>query len=251
MDLKKISSGFGLTRRETDVLRYMLRGLKNVDIAGNLEIAEQTVKEHLSSIYRKIGVENRFELMHSLIKTSNEKLTALSKNITELKRIEKELRGALLADELTGLYNRRGFLALAEHHMRIAKRQKNTIYILFANVENLKAINDTFGRDKGDIALREAANILKDTFRESDVIARIGSDEFAVIPLGTSQADADRVVARLEKNLELFNLNRNNEYHLSVSYGISRCDPDGHCIIDELLPRADKSMCSQEKKIIA
>jgi diguanylate cyclase (GGDEF)-like protein/PAS domain S-box-containing protein len=174
-------------------------------------------------------------------------VTVVSKKISELKLMEKELRDMSLTDELTGLYNRRGFLTLVEQHIRIAKRQKNEVFMLYADVDNLKTINDSFGHNKGDAVLRETAIILKETFRESDIIARVGGDEFVIIPLGTSQADADRVVARFQGNLELFNSISGNEYSLSVSYGISCFDPENPCSMEELLFQADKSMYEQKK----
>jgi diguanylate cyclase (GGDEF)-like protein len=248
MDLKKMSSRFALTRRETEVLRYALKGLKNIVIAENLSIKEQTVKEHLSKIYGKIGVGNKFELMHFFVKTSNEKLTALSKNVAELKRVERELQGSLLTDELTGLYNRRGLLTLGEHQVRLARRQQNGVHMLFADVDNLKTINDTFGHSAGDAVLRGTAKILKDTYRETDVVARVGGDEFVVLALATSPSDAEKTIARLEKNLACFNSEGNGGCHLSVSYGLSSCGPKSYHPLDELISRADKAMCEQKKK---
>lgn len=247
-DMKRMSSRFALTGRETDVLRYTLKGLKNIVIAENLAIKEQTVKEHLSKIYKKIGVRNKIELMHFFVKKSNEKLTALSKNVAELRRAEKELQGSLLTDELTGLYNRRGLLTLGEHQVRIARRQKIGVYILFADVDNLKTINDTFGHSAGDIMLRETAKILRDTYRETDVIARVGGDEFVVLSLATSRSDADKTITRLEENLARFNSKGNGGYHLSVSYGSSSCGPEGQPLLDELMSLADKAMCEQKKR---
>jgi diguanylate cyclase (GGDEF)-like protein len=247
-DVKKMSSRFGLTDRESEVMRYALKGLKNLFIAETLSIAEQTVKEHLSKIYKKIGVKNKIELMHFFVRTSNERLTVLSKNVAELKRTEKELQGTLLTDELTGIYNRRGLLTLGEHQVRIAKRQKSCIYMLFADVDNLKAINDTLGHGAGDRALRDTARILKDTFRETDIVARVGGDEFVVLSLATSGSDAARTIARLEKNLARFNSERENGNYLSVSYGLSSCGPESHSPLEELMFFADKAMCEEKKK---
>jgi diguanylate cyclase (GGDEF)-like protein/PAS domain S-box-containing protein len=173
-------------------------------------------------------------------------LTAFQ-DITELKQAENKLRDMSLTDELTGLYNRRGFLNFIEQYMRIAKRQMKKVFMLYADVDNLKTINDEFGHNEGDIALRESAIILKETFRESDIIARVGGDEFAVISLETSQADVHGVIARLQENLALFNAKRNGEYDLSMSWGISYFDPESLCSLDDVLFQADKSMYEQKK----
>ncbi len=248
MKLKKMSSRFGLTPRESEVLKYVLRGMKNAEVARDLQITEQTVKDHLSRIYRKIGVENRFELMYLLVKESDERLTELSKNISKLKRVEKDLRDVLLVDELTGLYNRRGFTTLVEHHMRIAKREKSRIYLLFSDVDDLKLINDSFGHHEGDAALRCVSDLLRDTFRDSDIIARVGGDEFVVSPLGTSQGEADVAASRLQTNLEELNSNGTCGYPLYISYGISYYDPESDFGIEELLLQADRAMYLKKTK---
>jgi len=171
-------------------------------------------------------------------------------DITELKQTENKLRELSLSDELTGLYNRRGFLSVIEQYMRIAKRQKKRVFVLYADVDNLKPINDRFGHHEGDTALRESAIILKETFRESDIIARVGGDEFAVVSLEASQADVHNVVARLQENLELFNTKRKGKYSLSLSWGISYWNPESLCSLDDVLFQADKSMYEQKKNKI-
>lgn len=233
---RNIKVRFGLTQREADVLKRLLDGLKNSEIAKNMAIAEQTVKDHLSKIYKKMGVRNRFELMHSLIKASRRKPSSTTrKNIPRLGPVGIELREASLTDELTGIYNRKGFLALAKHQMKIAKRQNKSVSMLHAEVR---------GRD---VLLKEAADVLKDTFRESDVIARVRGDEFVVIPLGATEVDADKAAGRLKKNLELFNSKRKDRGALSIRYGASHCDPKSPCCIDELLRQADRSADKEDK----
>lgn len=239
---------FGLTRREADVLKRLLDGLKNAEIAVNMAIAEQTVKDHLSRIYKKMGVKNRFELMRSLIKTSGRKARSATPKNTRPRPAERGLKEASLTDELTGIYNRRGYLTPAEHQMKIAGRQNKRLYMLYAEVDNPGISADTFEPEGRDVLLREAANILKDTFRESDVIARVGDDEFVVIPLGATEVDTDRVVARLQKGLELFNSKREGEQALSIRYGASHSDPKSPCRIDELLRQEDRSTDKDNKE---
>ncbi len=170
-------------------------------------------------------------------------------DVTDLKQAENKLREMSLNDELTGLYNRRGFLSLIEQYIKIAKRQDKTVFVLYADVDNLKAINDKFGHHEGDMALKESAIILRESFRESDIIARVGGDEFAVISLEASQADIHRVVARLQENIELCNSKSNRNYVLSISWGIAHLEPESLCSVDDVLSQADKSMY-EHKKII-
>ncbi len=162
-------------------------------------------------------------------------------------KVHERQRMMAITDELTGLCNRRGFFTLAEQQLRLLKRLKRGIYILYADVDNLKAINDTLGHQKGDMALTDAANILKATYRESDIIARIGGDEFVVAPIGTTGDSVDAVAARLEENISRHNSKEGRPYKLSLSFGVTYCDPENLCSIDELLSRAEKMMYEHKR----
>jgi len=175
-------------------------------------------------------------------------ITVISKDITDRKRMEEELRSITLTDELTGLYNRRGFLTLAEQYLKIANRMKNTISILYADIDNMKSINDTFGHQEGDRALIETAGVLKETFRESDVVARIGGDEFVVMPAVMNAMSHDAVMGRLHGSIERLNALQGRKYRLSVSAGIAFYDPENPCSIEELLSRGDRIMYENKRR---
>ncbi|MEW6053732.1 MAG: diguanylate cyclase [Nitrospirota bacterium] len=169
-------------------------------------------------------------------------------DITERKHTEEALRILSLADELTHLYNRRGFFTFADQQLKIANRMKKKILLLFADLDDLKWINDNFGHHEGDHALTEFAGILRKTFRESDFIARIGGDEFVVLAVETEDANAETLTARLVDSLRTYNQNRTHDYPLSVSIGVSRYDPEAPCSIKELLAKADRLMYKQKKE---
>jgi diguanylate cyclase (GGDEF)-like protein/PAS domain S-box-containing protein len=170
------------------------------------------------------------------------------KDISERKHMEDELRNISLTDELTGLYNRRGFYALVEQELKMANRLGQGIYILYADLDRFKAINDTFGHIEGDNVLRDTARILQVTFRNSDIVARLGGDEFAVVPIGTKGDNVDTVVERLQKNLDLHNSGEGMKYTISVSVGLAYYDPEAPSSIDELLARADKCMYDNKRR---
>jgi diguanylate cyclase (GGDEF)-like protein/PAS domain S-box-containing protein len=175
-------------------------------------------------------------------------VSVVSKNITERKQMEEELRSLSLTDELTGLYNRRGFFTLAEHEIRMARRLMTKIFMLYVDMDNLKGINDTFGHREGDLALIDTAHILKENYRDSDIIARIGGDEFVVIPAGNTDEGADIIMTRLQRALENHNEKVNRFHKLSVSAGIACYDPESPFSLNELLNQADKLMYEQKRR---
>jgi diguanylate cyclase (GGDEF)-like protein len=162
-------------------------------------------------------------------------------------RTHERLHDISLHDELTGLYNRRGFFTLAEHILKTAQRQQKGLFMLYCDLDGLKGINDASGHQKGDWALIDVSNILKETFRGSDIIARIGGDEFVVMPIEAIGDNLQVVINRLQKAVEMDNANSTGEYTLSISTGIAYFDPWSPCTIDELLSQADKSMYEQKR----
>lgn len=175
-------------------------------------------------------------------------VTIVSKDISQLKMMEEKLRALSITDELTGLYNRRGFLVLAEQQLRLADRDRTGIFMLYADMDKLKMINDNFGHEEGDRAIMEVAKILRAMYRKSDVIARIGGDEFVVIPVGTSEDNKNIIAYRLQENLEKHNKEKKGAYNLSLSVGITYYDPENPCTIDELLSHGDQIMYEQKRR---
>lgn len=176
-------------------------------------------------------------------------VTVVSKDITERKETEEKLRTLSLTDDLTGLYNRRGFFTLVEQMLKLSRREKRGIFMLYADLDNLKKINDTFGHQEGDQALTDTANILKTTYRASDIIARLGGDEFVVIPVGTTGDNIDVITARFQKAIENHNEQSSRAYNrLSISFGISYYDPKSPCSIYELIVQAERSMYEQKRQ---
>jgi diguanylate cyclase (GGDEF)-like protein len=152
-----------------------------------------------------------------------------------------------LNDELTGLHNRRGFLTLAEQQLRYALRTQQEAAILFIDLDNMKTINDSAGHQVGDLALIETARLLKSTFRASDIIARIGGDEFAMLLLGSGKDEVVTLVGRLQEHLDARNSQPNSHFQLSMSIGMAFYDPRKPCSLEELLGRADAWMYEQKR----
>jgi len=160
----------------------------------------------------------------------------------ERHRIKAELKSLSLTDELTGLYNRRGFLTLARQQIKIAHRLKKRLLLIYTDMDNLKWINDTLGHKEGDRALKEMAEIMSNTFRASDLVARMGGDEFAVLGLEEAEADFSKIRMRLQEKTSLSGKDSARPFRLSFSMGFVQYDPEKPEGIDDLLARADKLM---------
>jgi diguanylate cyclase (GGDEF)-like protein len=164
--------------------------------------------------------------------------------------LQRELGSLALRDQLTGLYNRRGFLALGERQLKLGRRSGREILLFFADVDGLKQINDELGHAEGDLALVRAAQVLEKTFRDSDVIARFGGDEFAVLALEVSGHSESTIRARLEQSLRELNA-RHSRYKLSISLGAVRFDPTSRrspTSIEQLMIRADEAMYEEKRR---
>ena len=162
-------------------------------------------------------------------------------------RGEEELLALSLTDELTGLCNRRRFFVLTEQYLKVAIRKKKRWLLLYIDMDDLKWINDHFGHSEGDQALIGLGSILKKTFRESDIIARIGGDEFAVLLESTDESD-EMLITRLYDNIRNYNAKVPQDYKLSVSVGAAQFDPEYPISMDKLLSKADALMYAQKRK---
>jgi two-component system, cell cycle response regulator len=165
----------------------------------------------------------------------------------ERQQLQVALRAMSLLDDLTGLYNRRGLLALAQQQLRMADRMARRVSLVFVDVDGLKLVNDSFGHREGDALLLETSHLLKETFRDSDIIARIGGDEFVVLAIESSNMSPAAWTTRLHEKLEERNAVE-RRFPLQLSMGIAFYDPDFPTTIETLLARADQLMY-QEKRL--
>lgn len=171
-----------------------------------------------------------------------------SRDVTERKRMEERLRNLSITDDLTGLYNRRGFLTFADHHIKAAERKREQLLLILIDLDSLKQINDAHGHIVGDQALIDTAEIIKQTFRSSDVVARVSGDEFVILSTDTAGNGAESIRKRLNENLGIHNTNKSRPYQLSVSFGIASYDPQHPSSIDRLMVKADELMYEEKHK---
>ncbi len=161
--------------------------------------------------------------------------------------LQGELLNMAFRDDLTGLYNRRGFLMLAEQQIKLARRSGHGAFLFFLDLNGLKQINDTLGHPTGDVALMEAADLLRVTFRDSDILARYGGDEFAVLVLEAGDLSEEIILKRLQENQHA-QCGKHRGYRISLSVGCARFDPRHPCSISVLMARADEAMYQQKRK---
>jgi diguanylate cyclase (GGDEF)-like protein/PAS domain S-box-containing protein len=168
-------------------------------------------------------------------------------DVTERKHLEEALRSLSLTDELTGLYNRRGFSTLAERHLSLARRKGQDLLLVLGDIDGLKMINDTFGHMAGDQVVIDAGNVLKGTYRRVDIVARIGGDEFTAFPIEAGPDSAEILMNRLQENIAKHNERYTRPFRLSMSVGIGRINPADCPTVQRLLAEADRELYRRKR----
>lgn len=180
-------------------------------------------------------------------RTSGDTVARAVLSAIERHELQQELRRLALVDELTGLHNRRGFMTLGEAAIRSAHRSGTRLTLLFIDVDNMKLINDGHGHQEGDRALTEVAQVLRENMRESDVIARIGGDEFCALMWGSTPSSNDGPAGRIRRKMLELNSTGTRPYILSVSVGAHSYDPSQPCTLDALIEEADRVMYREKR----
>lgn len=168
--------------------------------------------------------------------------------LTNIRR-QDNLRALAVTDHLTGLYNRRGFFVLAEHQWQLAVRNRTSILLFFIDVDHFKSTNDRFGHKEGDRALLDLANALRECFRSTDIIGRVGGDEFAIITDYHSPDSRSAIEQRLAGIVEQRNNAVDQDHKLVLSVGVLACDSSMRDLpIGDLLAKADALMYEQKQE---
>jgi diguanylate cyclase (GGDEF)-like protein/PAS domain S-box-containing protein len=176
-----------------------------------------------------------------------EHIVITASDVTQRREVEGELRAASLHDDLTGLYNRRGFVLLAEQRLMENRRSGAPLAVVFADIDGMKAINDTFGHGAGDIGLALAARALKVSFRESDIVARIGGDEFAVMA-NLERHDMEALSVRLKREIARLVAESGLRFNMSLALGATYSQAPHTVLLEEMLRRADSFMYEQKHR---
>jgi diguanylate cyclase (GGDEF)-like protein len=201
------------------ILRAVNESIKNPAAAPRLPQTGQLQRDHLQLLADK-----------------------LYEKVSELEEANERLRTLSLADGMTGLNNRRGFMILATGLLKFSRRAGYSSSLIYIDLDSLKFINDTFGHTGGDAALTNFARILNETFRDSDILGRLGGDEFVVLIVDATEEDLASLQARLQANVDTYNRQVGRDHALSFSFGVIRIDPHSTISMEEFLALADEAM---------
>lgn len=201
---------------------YLAPGSYSMDLYNSLILELGSAVKRCALGTKQKWTESKLRAALKKLKETNQKLADLSQK-----------------DELTRLYNRRGFLDLAEQSLRVTHRMKKDALLFFLDMDGLKAINDTWGHEAGDGAIVAAAIVLKATFRQVDIIGRLGGDEFVVLTLDSPAETRDIMIDRLNQNVKAFNESDDRHWDLSMSVGVVAITPHEKRGLSELITLAD------------
>lgn len=215
---------------------FFIKDIKNYTTKLENKVKERTkelveINERLKSeIAERIAVEKKLQVALFTLEKVNDKLHNMS-----------------IKDDLTGLYNRRGFITLGAEQLKAAEEQGRSFLVFFIDLDGLKMINDTYGHEEGDHAIVQLAMILTRCFPKEDIMARLGGDEFTILSLSTEVGGGEQIIKRLEEAAAEVNSSSGKPYRLSLSTGYATYNPDQHKTIEELLAEADKKLYIEKK----
>lgn len=218
---------------------------------SNEELYGSIICEMSPDLYKylnRIGLQISTALKYNNLLNSWQTLLANEKeNSKNFERISKH-------DELTGVFNRRGYFDNAQSIIVNPSNAGKNAIVVFADMDNLKTVNDQFGHDDGDYSLKSIADILLRSFRTTDIVGRIGGDEFAVFALLGNSENVNHITNRINKTTDKFNNASSKPYYVSMSLGIYQfvCSEDIN--ISDILDNADsllyKNKANKRKSIL-
>jgi diguanylate cyclase (GGDEF)-like protein len=221
-----------------------IRKLDPIGAIGNYWAHERQPSEQEVSLLQALADATSIAMEHIQIYAELER--RVRDRTAELEKVNEEIRQLSLTDDLTGVTNRRGFYLLAEPALDAARRNDRPCLLGFIDVDGLKLVNDEQGHVVGDALITDVAQVLRAMLRQSDILARMGGDEFCVL-VTDPEADPADLRAQLVEALRCFNETEARPYRLSTSFGLMRVPATDFRTVDELLARADALMYEEKK----
>ncbi len=216
----------------------------------------EVIRDHLSGAMKGVRLlEDVRQYANSLEHQVEERTKELANRSKELelalhnvKIASEKLERLAVMDELTGLYNRRGFMTVATQQVKLIERRDNDVLLVYMDLDGLKHINDNFGHAFGDIAIQAFAGILSSVFRNTDIIGRLGGDEFTVLAIDCSMKEYEKIITRLEKQIIHYNQTSNQEFILAASHGAAPRKPGSQCTLEDLIEEADAELYKMKRE---
>jgi two-component system cell cycle response regulator len=166
----------------------------------------------------------------------------------ERRRLRLALQQMSLVDDLSGLHNRRGFFKFADQQIKLLRRMGKRGLLVAADIQDLKGINDRYGHAAGDVAIADTAAVLKRTFRDSDVVGRLGGDEFGVLAPGVADDGPRSILRRLNRALSGYNAAPDRRFTLAFHLGFALVDPTDGSSLEHLLAEADRDLLDKKRR---
>lgn len=213
-------------------------GYMAIEVRSQNEIIYETLRGLISSALKGAL------LLERETETSRQLKTALN----EIEKSYQKMEHLSTMDELTGLYNRRGFMSLAHQHFELSRRKHREFLFFFIDLDGLKHINDNFGHKEGDFAIRKTAEILTKVFRQTDILGRMGGDEFTVVAIDSTVNEFESIQNRINHYLTLLNLKSGKPYKVGFTIGLAPFEVGKHYTLDELMAEADRNLYKLKKE---
>jgi len=209
-------------------------------LAGALEGTRLVARArgHSAALERKVE-ERTAELSRSAAE--------LARVVAELRETNEKLEEKSSVDEMTGLYNRRGFFELAGRQADLARRRGSDLLLIFVDLDSLKSINDQYGHAEGDAAIKALADALSASFRQTDVVARLGGDEFTILAIDTSMGECEKMIGRARSLIAEYDESSGKPYGISFSYGAAASSHELERGFDALMAEADARLYAAKR----
>jgi diguanylate cyclase (GGDEF)-like protein/PAS domain S-box-containing protein len=219
---------------------------KEIDATLLAEGAWQGELSHARCDGARIAVSSR-QVLHRDAEGRAKAFLEINTDITEQREAREQLRRLALIDELTGLGNRRSFMTLGAHEITRANRLGTPLALVFVDINGMKHINDAYGHAAGDQAVIAVADAFRAVFRDSDITARMGGDEFCILMPETTMEAGQIAKSRLLRRLEAHNAASEAPFEVTASVGVALREPGSDETIEALLQRADEAMYVEKR----
>lgn len=225
---------------------YAMSFLFSKDEQYGIFVAEPKYSNFIAMEPVSFQISSAIQTMR-LIKSKDEVSAKLEESLEQLRETNAFLDEVSKSDELTQIYNRRGFLVTTRKVMKDPQNQNKSAVIIYADMNNLKLINDKFGHEEGDYALKAIAQILKEALGEDEIIGRFGGDEFAAFLFVENKNYEQILRGRISDATVRLNDSNDKPYYISMSVGMSSFINDEEAALDDAMVRADVDLYLQKK----